>query len=292
MVNSDVWNHLGVMNHVAIYAAKVAHTKLNAMRLVLVINKHISDVYGTFLDTDLAYNWTYAMSEFKEMKYLADQVMEYDTPFEDYIPATGAQIQGDVFAKELNKMKMDKKWVSVDNSAITHDLSYMRFDFSKFPKIADRDVLFERRFNVTAHPVKGSELVSGQVIVDYHSVNDRRMVMKDSKECERAYLPHMQWRFLSMKRPLTMEDSELAMKEFPYYSVDGLQSVYSDLIYDKNYKGPQTLIDIEAFADPKGAIPPFVMDYLGKDWPSQCMNQFRKLCNEGGAKPYKGLVDW
>ena len=55
----------------------------------------------------------------------------------------------------------------------------------------------------------------------------------------------------------------------------------------------QTYVEVECFADSKGSIPVWFINYLQSSWPTKTLREFQKLVDSAeGYEPWPGLVQW
>lgn len=270
------WKFMGISNNVATYVAQVPGSALLAFRGLALFDRHISCTTAPFANADRAYDWIDMLEKIEELPFDPSQVVP------------GSMMDSGRDASLHDQLASTD---SSSNSPHTHSERDLVYELFKLPwPIKSRDILLCRDWNYTVNTDPATmDSVGGALTINYKSIEDKRFPI--SKNYIRSESPHTQWKFVSLKRALTSQPADL-IRDLEQYDIPGLASVYSDLIVNPAYQGPQTLVAIECLVDSKGSIPAWFINFMQRNWPSKSLTAFRHLVDRKTDPPFTNVKDW
>eukprot|EP00600_Ochromonadales_sp_CCMP1393_P016090 CAMPEP_0175025060 /NCGR_PEP_ID=MMETSP0005-20121125/16866_1 /TAXON_ID=420556 /ORGANISM="Ochromonas sp., Strain CCMP1393" /LENGTH=295 /DNA_ID=CAMNT_0016283789 /DNA_START=191 /DNA_END=1078 /DNA_ORIENTATION=+ len=283
----DNWQYIGTHRGVETYIKKVKGSKLLAFRGVILLDMHISQAMGPYINLTLALDWV------SMLKY----IKRY--PLKDTDTSQRISLFGDEDSEDLVHQKFELPW-----------------------PVSPREILLHRKFTFSTE--------NRSVAVNYHSVEDRRI--PPTPGIIRAESPFSLWKFraLSPKTPTKSAENKVLrwFKQQPIvikqnlddreisdiaagdtsthdstrisYGVERKRRSYADgpsggsfaaLTQSPDHR-PYTVVEIESFADSKGNIPAWFINYMQKSWPAEALNAYKQLAETGKVAPYARVLNW
>ena len=289
---------------VATFSSAIKGSKLIGVRGVTVLDMHISESMGPFVNVTMSYEWIDVLGHIEsypvDSNASSDLVKTKDTQTKR--PKNPLEFVKKLLKDKRNSTPKQAPTPTSQDGYVPVDLIHQEL---RLPwPISPRDILLRREFDYY-RPEKTTNNVAGAVTISYRSVTDSRIPLQ--KNFIRSEAPHVLWRFVLVPPGSnvcsvlsangvntesritygtnlpTLEDSKaLAL-------LDTLKSV---TVQPCVVNRPRTVVVVECVVDSKGSIPTWFINFMQGSWPSKTLERYRRLTGRGRSERFHKVEQW